>query len=117
MICIMGTEYEIITESREQEEAYTKNTWIGFCDFYAKEIHLLDLKNDENYKNESDKCLLELSKKVLRHEITHAFMYESGLESSAHTHDGPWSLNEEMVDWIAIQSPKIFEAFKQVGCL
>lgn len=27
-----------------------------------------------------------------------------------------WAQNEEMVDWLAIQSPKIFVTFQEVGC-
>lgn len=38
---------------------------------------------------------------VLRHEIIHAFMYESGLWTNCDWH------TEEMVDWFAIQMPKI----------
>lgn len=51
-------------------------------------------------------------KKVLRHEIIHAFLYESGLDWSAASCDC-WATNEEMVDWMAIQSPKIFKVFRE----
>ncbi len=51
-------------------------------------------------------------KKVLRHEIIHAFLHESGLDWSA-THSECWATNEEMVDWFAIQSPKIFKVFRE----
>ena len=48
---------------------------------------------------------------VKRHELIHAFLYESGLDACS------WANNEEMVDWIAIQFPKLFKAFQEVGCL
>lgn len=51
-------------------------------------------------------------KKVLRHEIIHAFLHESGLDWSA-TSSECWATNEEMVDWLAIQSPKIFKIFRE----
>lgn len=51
-------------------------------------------------------------KKVLRHEIIHAFLHESGLDWSAAPTDC-WATNEEMVDWFAIQSPKIFKVFRE----
>lgn len=51
-------------------------------------------------------------KKVLRHEIVHAFLHESGLDWSASPSDC-WATNEEMVDWFAIQSPKIFKVFRE----
>ena len=56
--------------------------------------------------------LEDYQKKVLRHEIIHAFLHESGLDSS--TFDtNCWATNEEMVDWFAIQSPKIFTVFRE----
>ena len=51
-------------------------------------------------------------KKVLRHEIIHAFLHESGLDWSSSPADC-WATNEEMVDWLAIQSPKIFKVFRE----
>ena len=50
-------------------------------------------------------------KKVLRHEIVHAFLYESGLDWSANPVEC-WATNEEMVDWLAIQTPKINKVFR-----
>lgn len=41
--------------------------------------------------------LKQYQKQVLRHEIIHAFMYESGLEGEC-----KWN-TEEMVDWLSIQ--------------
>lgn len=51
-------------------------------------------------------------KKTLRHEIIHAFLHESGLDWSTVPVDC-WATNEEMVDWFAIQSPKIFKVFRE----
>lgn len=51
-------------------------------------------------------------KKVLRHEIIHAFLHESGLDWSSVSSEC-WATNEEMVDWFAIQSPKIFKVFRE----
>ena len=53
---------------------------------------------------------------MLRHEIIHAFLFESGLEcNSLKTYN--WAENEEMVDWFAIQSPKIFILYKELNIL
>ena len=49
---------------------------------------------------------------MLRHEIVHAFLYESGLDVSSE-----WARNEEIVDWIALQTPKLQKAFEEAGCL
>lgn len=54
-------------------------------------------------------------KKVLRHEIVHAFLYESGLWQNAYG-SKCWAKNEEMIDWMAIQIPKIQRAYKEAYC-
>ena len=56
-------------------------------------------------------------KQILRHEIIHAFLSESGLEASGNSFGGSWAQNEEMVDWIAIQAPKLFAAFSEVDAI
>ena len=54
-------------------------------------------------------------KLTLRHEILHAFLFESGLDAGSIATYGPWANNEEMVDWFAIQSPKIFKVYSELG--
>ena len=57
----------------------------------------------------------EIQKRYLRHEIVHAFLYESGLGADfAHPEFGH---EETMIDWIAIQFPKILEVFNEADCL
>lgn len=65
--------------------------------------------NDEEEKD-------SYAKSCLRHEIVHAFLNESGLKESASKCD-IWSKNEEMVDWIAIQFPKILKVYEQLKIL
>ena len=55
-------------------------------------------------------------RKVLRHEIIHAFLYESGLGENSNE-VGAWALNEEMVDWLAFQIPKIISVMQKAGAL
>lgn len=96
---ILGTEYTIGTEK-------TNKNIDGFCDTSIKKIVVDDMKPSETSKKD-----LELYKKqVLRHEIIHAFLFESGLEAECRWND------EEMVDWLAIQFDKIAKAFKDCGC-
>lgn len=33
-----------------------------------------------------------------------------------HTYPG-WAKNEEMIDWLAFQTPKIYRAFREAKCL
>ena len=108
-ISILGIIYKLIFKSEEQEIRLKEN-W-GFTDFHTKEIYI---RNDIDKETENScKNLIEFKKKVLRHEILHAFLYESGLgENSNNTM--AWAENEEMVDWFAIQIPKIYKIYKEL---
>lgn len=58
-----------------------------------------------------------LQRKTLRHEIVHAFLAESGLFNNTYNVEVGWAMNEEMVDWFAIQSPKIFKIYLDLDLL
>lgn len=78
-------------------------------------IHTIKIAKFESNRN----TLIDLEayrKKVLRHEIVHAFLYESGLWNNSGNVEA-WAQCEEITDWIAIQSPKIFRAFREADCL
>ena len=55
-------------------------------------------------------------KKQLRHEIIHAFLSESGL-SVNFEHCSKFGHEETMVDWIAIQFPKIHKVYEELGIM
>ena len=107
---VLGTLYRIIERSEAEDQRLKDSS--GYCDSSTKEI-VLDIPADDPM-NKGD--LEEVKKVVLRHEIIHAFLCESGLDcNSCSVTD--WATNEEMVDWIAIQFPKILKAFDEVGAL
>ncbi len=108
---IMGTEYKVLYKT-DEEEPYLK-TCDGFCDRSRKEIVIAQMQpNPDTYQVD----LEWYRKKILRHEIIHAFLHESGLEENSNSTD-MWARNEEMVDWIAIQFPKILKAYQDVECI
>lgn len=82
----------------------------GYADFTIKKIVIKKLVQDgESYED------LELwQRKTLRHEIVHAFLYESGLWQNSFK---DWARNEEMTDWIVLQFTKVLEVFIQVGAI
>lgn len=106
---ILGTEYTI--EFRKDDQKLEDAD--GYCDTSIKLIVVEDFEPDKMAKENLEGYKL----KVLRHEIIHAFMHESGLDVNSNVYGFGWAINEEMIDWFAIQSPKIFKAFKDVGCL
>jgi hypothetical protein len=54
-------------------------------------------------QSDSDEVKLMRYNEVMRHELVHAFFYESGLCE--------YSDNEQLVDWIATQYDKLHKAF------
>lgn len=112
-INILGTDYEIVNGGQEQ---YPRLKVVdGYTDTSIKQIVILDFNTIEK-DNANIKDFPTLSKKVTRHEIIHAFFYESGLWVNSNVVE-QWAMNEEMIDWIAIQFPKIYKAFKDVDCI
>lgn len=114
---ILGTPYEIIVKKYDDEEAFDRRLICGFCDGYAKEIVVCDMHTYKGWENESEKTIVAAQKQTIRHEIVHAFFYESGLMDSSSAVDCPWSANEEMVDWIANQGMKIYKAWQEADAL
>jgi len=106
-INILGTEYTITELLRHEDEKLSEND--GYCDNYSKEIvvlkdvapHPMNVADLEAAKN-----------KVIRHELIHAFLFESGLAENSE-----WGQDETLVDWMAIQIPKIVNAMKEVEAL
>ncbi|MDD3251933.1 MAG: hypothetical protein PHV18_05165 [Lachnospiraceae bacterium] len=108
---ILGTDYEIILDADPKKDKNMIDN-DGYCDHSVRKIVVSKLEQDDN----SLEDLVDYGKKVLRHEIIHAFLCESGLRECS-GRAGAWAQNEEMVDWIAVQAPKIFEAFRQCNCI
>ncbi len=114
---VLGTPYEIVVKKYDDDEVFEKKTIDGYCDMYAKKIVVCDLNTNKNWEHEEKSTIKVAQKQTLRHEIVHAFLSESGLQSSAFICDCSWAYNEEMVDWIALQGVKIHKAWAEVGAI
>ncbi len=101
---ILGTEYKIVFVSTLKDRG-------GETDFYTKTIKISEFEDAPELDLTSDKQ--ELQKHILRHELVHAFLFESGLNANSNGIEA-WANNEEMVDWIAIQMPKIMAVYEKV---
>lgn len=104
---ILGTEYRIIKAGRN-EDPYLQSC-DGYCDKTSKKIVIC--KKDQAC-DLSDFGVHQ--RKVMRHEIIHAFLFESGLHENF-THE--MGHDETYVDWFASQFPKIQKVFEKAGCL
>ena len=105
-INILGTDYEVVTQTEEENPKLRDAN--GLCEIYSHKIVLNEIKEELNcYEN------LEAYKhKVIRHELIHAFFAESGLRNNCE-----YAENEELVDWIAIQLPKMVKVMSELGVL
>ena len=114
-VTVLGTEYTVIVTTKFKDKCLLDMD--GYQDETVK-VCVADNYADAHGKAPNDtsskKDLSFQSKKILRHELVHAFLAESGMRENS---TKGWALNEEMVDWIAIQGPKIYAAWKQAGAL
>lgn len=116
-INILGTKYKVMTRKISEDETLKNNRWAGYCGEESKEIVIADMSEKQFFPDMNEDERESYRKKTLRHEILHAFLNESGLSANAVVPEGGWAKNEEMIDWFAIQSPKIYKVFKKAGCL
>lgn len=108
VVNILGTDYTVEKKTSSQDACLLECD--GYCDKTSKRIVVAE---------KEEGCNLDFfdvyQKKVLRHEIVHAFFYESGLaENWEHKAIGQ---EETVVDWFAIQGVKIYDAWKQADCI
>lgn len=108
-INVLGTEYTILFDVPDEEMPEGAD---GCMDQSIRTIKIGKFVSDRN----SIQNLDDYRKKVLRHEIIHAFLYESGLWNNSGTVTA-WGQSEEITDWIAIQFPKLLKAFKDAECI
>jgi hypothetical protein len=113
-VSILGTKYTVHLNVPEHKDEGLMNRF-GYCTPTMQKIVIADLDTIDSWKDETSYSKRVQTNITLRHEIIHAFLHESGLWGSS-LESAQWALNEEMVDWVAIQFPKILKVFKQLGC-
>lgn len=98
---ILGTEYDITMNCDDEDRD-------GDANFYSKIIRIRPLEKllDKESTNTERKSR---EKHVARHELFHSFLFESG--------ETELDYNEELVEWFATQSPKIFKVFQELNVL
>jgi len=102
---VLGVPYAIIDGDRSKDPCLDKAD--GYCDHTIKTCVI-----DTLIKTSDSVADLETYRKqVIRHELVHAFLFESGLGAES------WGCNEEIVDWIAFQFPKMLQAFEEADAL
>ena len=114
---ILGTEYVITNYNYKDLTIFEKKGINGYCDSTTKDIAICNMTTYPGFEDETEDYCNLVEKETLRHEVVHAFLNESGLRDSSVQPVEGWAKNEEMVDWIAIQFPKILRVFNEIKCL
>lgn len=110
---ILGTEYTIMFGTvKDFSELESMD---GYTDTSTHQIVVDDMTMAKGQVG-SKKDLKSYQHSVIRHEIIHAFLSESGIAGNSNSVEA-WGINEEMVDWFAIQFPKIFRVFQELNVL
>lgn len=103
---VLGVKYSVY-ELSKKEDKFLENA-DGYCDKTTKKI-VITTKGDDNQLEDFE----VYRKGILRHELLHAFLFESGLhENMTHPQYGH---DEEMIDWFAKLYPRISKAYKDLG--
>ena len=91
---VLGENYSIMFVD-EYPELFSdfEETSDALCNFYDKVIYVLNPKE----KDLTEDGKINLNKRKLRHEIVHAFLFESGLSSNTH---GIYGAGLRMKKWL-----------------
>ena len=111
VVSVLGSDYYIYRNVPRSIDSYLEDG-DGYCDKTIKRIVTVGRSDGDDL---SDWTVYE--KSLLRHELIHAFLYESGLDGSTNWDNNGCDHPEQMVEWLAIQAPKIFKVFQQVDAL
>lgn len=107
-INVLGTEYTIEFLSKEND-SFLKDC-DGYCDKTSKRI-VIKTKDETNQLDNFD----IYQKHCIRHELIHAFLFESGLHHNFKHEE--WGHDETTIDWFAVQFPKLLKAFEEADAL
>lgn len=106
-IMVLGTEYSV-EYRREAEDPRLSGECAGYTDPSVHRIVICIPEEDVDNCEDQE----ETRKRTLRHELVHAFAFESGLDANS-----SWAMDEEMTAWVANQAPKMLDAFGRADAM
>ena len=110
---ILGTTYKVYLDVPLAKDPNLAGAF-GYTNFHGKKIVIANIRTIPGWEDAEDDVAWDTLACTVRHEIIHAYLMESGLNSSSNPTEC-WARNEEMVDWLAIQMPKIIKTFSELG--
>jgi hypothetical protein len=109
---VLGTTYSVYLDVDIKDDKYLEHC-DGYCDKTIKRIVVAGASDESELAN-----FAVYAKSNLRHEVIHAFLFESGLDgNSVWGHAEGQDHPEQVVEWFALQFPKLLKAFTQLDAL
>jgi hypothetical protein len=110
---ILGTTYKVYLNVPSANDPQLEGLF-GYTSFHDKRIVVADVRTVPGWESCSDQAASDTFAGTVRHEVIHAYLMESGLAGSSNPVNC-WAMNEEMVDWFAMQMPKLLKTFCELG--
>lgn len=110
---ILGTTYKVYLNVPSTKDERLDGLF-GYTSFHDKRIVVADIRTVPGWESSDEVTAQDVFASTVRHEIIHAYLCESGLMGSSNSVNC-WAMNEEMVDWFAIQMPKLIKTFRELG--
>lgn len=104
---VLGTDYTVKSWTNKDHPDFFLEK-CGECDGPAKKITIENLLDTHETESDETSCPEEFMNQTLRHELIHAFFFENGIGSESR-----WACDEVLVDWLALQMPKLITLFMQ----
>ena len=102
LISVLGTDYEVKRDTAMCQSLGGD----GLTDRFKKEITLK--RNADMLDDCTEQDVLDMyERRVLRHELIHAFFFEAGAEK--------YGMDEDLVDMLALLWPRMNEAMEKMG--
>ena len=108
-VTILGKKWRVEYKKMDEDKYLKEGPADGYCDWTTRRIVIGD--SMDGSLGDMDRY----QRKVVRHEIIHAYLFESGLQESSVGIDA-WARNEEMVDWFARMIPDMVKTWTELGC-
>lgn len=103
---VLGTKYTVIEKACKDEPMFYSNEAAGYCDPTVRQIVIR--KDMPPVRNPVDNHQ-QIKQETIRHELMHAFFFEGGMTD--------WGQNEMLVEFMAVQFPKMQKAMQEAGGL
>jgi phytoene dehydrogenase-like protein len=110
---ILGTTYKVYLNVPSDKDPKLEGLF-GYTSFHDKRIVVADIRTVPGWESADEVTAQDVFASTVRHEVIHAYLSESGLMGSSNSVNC-WAMNEEMVDWFAIQMPKLIKTFRELG--